>query len=292
MHALASTLLMAHAQPVARSITSSTKHSLAHRRLAKDLVWRWARARWPSLLPSATLMERSHIENSLPGRALTVNMSDDGAVWTLSIANQERDSAPIWLTRASITDTGTADQFSVETACSDIGAAAVVSPPAVLGTWVDRLELEDGVIPVLGVPRMIEGEAQAMSLLEQIATPERRLPFLVLAAKGTSRYYGSDPRVLAQNLRGIAHVACLSTPALRVCASRLGRTLAPAAGAVRIYAAGAPPQADAACAHPIFYPPSVDAAADVVPAPTRAFRSKLVRAVCELSVAARSACMT
>lgn len=48
-------------------------------------------------------------------------------------------------------------------------------------------------------------------------------------------YYGVDPRVLAEALRGLAHVACLAAPAIRRFTAETGRSLAPVPGSVRIY---------------------------------------------------------
>lgn len=93
----------------------------------------------------------------------------------------------MWITRASVRETGTADELSVETACSNIGAAASVAPPALLGTWVDRLELDDQAVRVRREPSVIEDEQQASIFLEKVVLAKRRLPLLVLAAKGSSR---------------------------------------------------------------------------------------------------------
>ena len=269
-----------------RAILSSPTHTAANRRLAKDLVWRWVGSRWPFLVPSAAVMERSHIESALPGRALSVATSDDGSEWSLSVAIQEREHAPVWVTRASVADTGRADRLALETTCSDPGAAPVIAPPAVLGAWVDRLALHDADVPVLAVPRFLDDEEQATTFLAQVAAQRRRLPLLLLAAKGESKYYGADPRVLAEAVRGLAHVACLAAPALRTVSAAWGRALAPVPGAVRIYVPGAPLQPEAARCHPTVHPAREATAPDGARRPAGDFRRQLLRRLCQLSVAA------
>jgi hypothetical protein len=270
--------------PVVRSLMSSRTHSSANRRLAKDIVWRWVASRWPFLMPTAAVMERSHIESALPGRTLSVATSEDGAVWTLTVSIRERETAPTWTTRAIVADTGSSDVVAVETSCSDIAAARVVAPPAVLGAWVERLALEDGGIPVQGQPRIVQDEADAQRLLEHVTHPNRALPVLLLAAKGDSKYYGVDPRVLAEAVSGLAHVACLAAPALRAWTELCGRALTPVPGAVRIYLPGFALGAQDA-EHPKSIPVRPHPmAADEGRNPATDFRRRLRQQLCSLSV--------
>ena len=67
---------------------------------------------------------------------------------------------------------------------------------------------------------------------------------IALANKPGSRYYGVDPRGLAEAVRGLAHVACLTPEAATELRSRLGQRFAPMPGAVRIYAPAFTPDAE------------------------------------------------
>ncbi|MGE4240480.1 hypothetical protein [Ramlibacter sp.] len=225
-------------EAVLRSLMSCQAHSAANRRLARDIVWRWLGSRWPHLRPNAALMERDELESASGRSSLRVATSEDGAVWTLTVSSREREADPEWTTRAVVADGGAADLVAVETSCSDLSAAWVISPPAVLGQWVDRLRLEDAGVPVTGQPRHVTDEAQARALFDHVTGDGRRLAVVLLAAKGDSQYYGVDPRMVAQSVRGLAHVACLTAPALGEWSKLCGRAASPVTGTARIYVPG------------------------------------------------------
>ena len=75
---------------VVRSALRSAQHSPTNRRHARELAWEWVSAKWPRLMPSVTEMDNANYERSLPGQQLSVSTSEDGAVWTLAIAHNER----------------------------------------------------------------------------------------------------------------------------------------------------------------------------------------------------------
>jgi hypothetical protein len=230
--------------PVVRSVLTSSTHSPTNRRLARELVWRWVASRWPKLMPTAQLLERPQLDSELPDQRLSVRTSADNTVWQLTVAHQQRAHMPAWMTRAVVANTGAADVLAVETACSDITAARVIAAPAVLGAWVEHLQLEDGGIQLRAQPLLIEDEAQVESFRGALLRPERRLPFLLLARKSNSRHYGTDPYVLAQSVRGLAHVACLSPSTIRACGEVLEPHGRPVQGAVRMILPGYAPDAD------------------------------------------------
>jgi hypothetical protein len=229
------------AQPrmMVRSMLRSRGRSPEQRRLAQELVWGWVRAKWPRLMPTPFDLQRGHFQRDLGDRRLSSGTNADGSVWTLSIAYDERDATRTWTTRALVADTPEADAFGLETTCTDRSLApVVVAPPKVLGAWVDRLELDDADFAVQGEPRLVEDEAQLAAFCEQLLSERRSLPVIALCNRPNSRYYGVDPGGLAEAVRGLAHVACL-TPELAVqAAERLGQHLGPAPGAARIYRPG------------------------------------------------------
>lgn len=272
-------------RPSAKVVVHCTLRSPAHpsrnRRLAQELVWDWVRAKWPRLVPSLGDMERGHFERALPGQALTVSTSGDGAVWTLAVAHEERGGARTWMTRAQVADAGDAYVLGLQTSCSDpIHAPMVVAPPRLLGAWVERLELEDGGVAVLGDARHVTDAAQLEAFLVHVSSDRRSLPVIALANKPGSRFYGVDPRGLAEAVRGLAHVACLTPELAAQVAGRLGDPFGVVPGAARIYA----PHfraTDAPQQHPLVR--------DNTPAGANepgAFRRLLCRQICALSARA------
>lgn len=230
----------AEASVLVRAALRSTTYSPRNRRLAQELAWRWVGAKWPGLMPPASDLERNHLERQLPGRRLAVSASGDGSVWTLEVAYSERDSTRTWITRALVADTGEADVMALQTTCSDVNPAppSVVAPPSLLGTWVERLDLADGGVAVLSEPRMVGDQEQLDAFCDHLLSDKRTLPVIALANKPNSRYYGVDPRGLAQAVRGLAHVACLAPDLVSDVTHRLGKHLAPVQGAARIYGPG------------------------------------------------------
>jgi hypothetical protein len=268
-------------RPVVRAALRSAAHSDLNRRRARDLVWGWVGAKWPRLMPSASELEWSHIERTAPGRKLSVATHADGSAWTLEVTYSERDGGS-WTTRALVADGGDADVMAVQTSCRDLPSPpAVVAPPKLLGTWVERLALEDGGVPVLGEPRMVSDEEQLAAFCDHLLSAHRTLPVIALTHKPQSRYYGVDPRGLAQVVRGLAHVACLTPELATGVGQRLGRPLAPVPGIARIYGRGF--SADAAPAdHPSVRPPvHQDASREEDPG---ALRRLICRRICAMSV--------
>ncbi|MEO5670879.1 MAG: hypothetical protein ABIR26_09340, partial [Ramlibacter sp.] len=209
------------------SALRSRAHSHLNRRRAKDLAWGWVGAKWPRLMPSASELEKSQIEIRLPGRRLSVSSNADGSLWRLEVEYGEKDGSRSWITRASVADTGDADLMAVQTACSDLAAGpAVIAPPRLLGSWVERLELEDGGVAVLGEPRFVSDIEGLAAFCAHVLSGERTLPVIALTNKPNSRYYGVDPAGLSEAVRGLAHVACFTPELAADAAGRLGRHLA------------------------------------------------------------------
>ncbi|MBA2961046.1 MULTISPECIES: hypothetical protein [Ramlibacter] len=281
------------ASVVVRSILKSRIHTHENRRFAKDLAWRWVGAKWPRLVPSASELEKSHIDAVLPGRKLSVATSEDGATWTLEVSHQERDGARTWTTQVVVSDAGDADVVAVQTSCTDVESARIIAPPGVLGSWVERLDVHDAGVPVLAEPRLLESPEQLDPFVEHLLMPERRLPVVVLANKPNTRYYGADPRGIAEAARGLAHVVCLAPEAFATFTQTVDRKLAPVQGAVRIYKPGFTAAADGKD-HPLLRPePSRPGAGalDGEPDPNgpAVFRRLLCLKLCQISVAATAA---
>jgi hypothetical protein len=278
---------------VVRSILKSRTHTHENRRFAKDLTWRWVGTKWPRLVPSASELERSHIDYSLPGRKLSVATSEDGATWTLEVSHQERDGARTWTTQVVVSDGGDADVVAVQTSCSEMESAKVIAPPGVLASWVERLDVQDAGVPVLTEPRMVDTAEQVKDFVAHLLLPQRLLSVVVLANKPNTRYFGADPRGVAEAARGLAHVVCLAPEAYSAFTQAVDRKLAPVQGAVRIYKPGFALDADGKD-HPLFRPDSSKpaptmpdgstAAAAEVNGPA-AFRRLLCRKLCQISVA-------
>jgi len=206
----------AFAEPgiVLRAALKSPTHTDENRRLAKDIVWSWVGAKWPRLMPPRSQLESGQFQCVLPGRRLSVSTSRDGTAWTLELSYSERDGACTWTTRTVVADLGDADMVAVQTSCSLPEGQRRIAPPRVLGRWVERLQFDDAGIAVLGEPHFVQDDHQLALLCEHLLASDRRLPVIVLGNKPNSRYYGVDPRGLAEAVGGLAHVACLTPEAV------------------------------------------------------------------------------
>ena len=273
----------AAAQVVVRSSLRSAVRSPANRRRAQGLVWEWVGAKWPKLMPSPQDMERSHLERSVAGQALMVSTSGDGAVWTLSVANNERNGPRTWMTQARVMDAGDVDVVDLQTSCTRVpNAPLVVAPPRLLGDWVERLALEDAGLAVLGTPREVFEEPHRDAFCDHVRSPQRTLPVIALVSRPNSRYYGVDPRGLAEAVSGLAHVACFSRPMATGLADYLGPGLGLVHGAARIYAPGFSASATTAD-HPLVR--ELKAQDDSQKEDPGAFRRQLVRKILAINVA-------
>ena len=260
----------------------SARHSQANRDHARELAWRWVASKWPRLVPCASELEATHLERAFPGQALLATTSPDGKCWTLAIAHGERHGQRTWTTKASVTDTGSADLVAVRTACSDLGhAPPVVAPPKVLANWVERLELDDAGLAVTGEPRLVGHPDQLETFFTQVLSRQRSLPVIALTNKARSQHYGVDPRGLAEAVRGLAHVTCISSELAPVVARTLGQGFAIAHGSARIYSAGFHPEA-AVQDHPLMRP--VRPGGEPTTEDPGAFRRALCRKICAMSV--------
>lgn len=277
---------VASAEPevVLRAALKSPTHSDENRRLARDIVWSWVGAKWPRLMPPRSQLESGQFQCVLPGRRLSVATSRDGRAWTLEVSYSERDGACTWTTRAVVADLGDADMVAVQTSCTPPEGQRRIAPPRVLGRWVERLRLDDAGIAVQGEPHFVEGGQQLALLCDHLLAGDRTLPVILLGNKPNSRYYGVDPRGLAESVCGLAHVVCLTPEGIAAFAEKFGRGLAPAAASVRIYMPGFGAAATSRD-HPWMRPAASsepgEAAADA-----GAFRRFVCRRVCELSVRA------
>ena len=280
--------LPADTQAVVRSVLrGSSDSSSSQRRLAQDLAWRWVGAKWPRLLAGVTDTQAAQVHVRLPNAELLVQTSANAQTWVLQVAHRERDGARTWRTQAQVARSGAADLLSVLTSCSALHEGPrAVAPPGVLGLWVDRLALDDGGFAVLSQAREVTDHSHLAAFLEHLLSPVRRLPIIALSHQPHSRYYGVDPAGLAEAVRGLAHVACVSPAIVAAVAQRFGPALAPVAGAARVYAPGLSLPLDAATAqalHPLWLDPRP--AGHPRNAEPGAFRRSLCRRLCAWSVA-------
>lgn len=264
-----------------RATLRSAVHTQANRRQAKRIVWHWIAGKWPRLMPAPGFLEEDHFDRSFPGVRLSV--SSDQSAWILELHQLGRGSHRCWTTRAVVADGGDADVVAVQATCSDLASAPVVAPPGVLSAWVERLDLRDAGVPVTGEPRFVD--ADALPDFERLlCSSERRLPIAVLTNKAGTRFYGADPRGLAEATRGLAHVMCLTPEAAATLVDRYGRRVAPVATQVRIYAPSFT-DSDAPGRHLLIRPPArVSAEGQPVPGYASLFRRNICRRVCAMSV--------
>jgi hypothetical protein len=269
---------------VVRASLQCRAHNRANRQRAQQLVWAWVRGKWPGLVPPAADLSRSRIEASAPGQALSVASDPDGADWTLSLAHTDARSGRTWMTTARVADSGEVDTLGVQISCTGSTEGGFsVAPPRLLGMWVQHLELSDGGFGVIGEPRFVEDLAAAEAFCNHVLSPERTLPIIALANSARSRYFGVDPGVLAEAVRGLAHVACLSAPLPDEVTERLGPELVPMRGAARLYG----PHFDRGAAHenhPLIKP--LRRMTDRPGEDPSSFRRVLVNRACALSAAA------
>jgi hypothetical protein len=267
---------------VVRSTLHCRAHSPDNRQHARELAWRWVGAKWPRLLPLASDMARSNFGRALPGQELLVATSEDASVWSLSVAHEERHGRRTWMTRVQVADAGGADVVGLQTACTDVpDAPLVVAPPRLLGDWVEFLDLEDAGIAVQGAPREVIDRWQLDALCAHLLAQDRKLPVIALVNRPQTRYYGVDPDGLAENLCGLAHVACIAPHLSDDLATRLGRDFAVVHGAARIYAPGFTTHANPG-AHPLVRDASGQTTGQAHD--PGAFRRLLRKKICALSV--------
>ncbi len=230
-------------RPVLKSALFSGRSSSSQRRLAQDLAWHWVGTKWARLLGAVGDRRAPEVHVVQAGAELQAAVSPDGQGWALAVANRERDGGRTWMTRAEIKTQqgpdGEVDVFTVVTACTPLDdAPRVLAPPGVLQLWVDRLGLDDGGVGILGEAREVSHDDQLDAFLRHVLSPQRRLPVVALCHQPRSQYYGVDPKALATAVRGIAHVACLTTQTCQDVLARWGAGLAPVAGAARLYPPG------------------------------------------------------
>ena len=267
---------------VVRSSLRCAAHSPANRRRARDLVWRWVGSKWPRLIPPTFELERDFIERAAPQQELMVAGSGDGLSWTLLLAHTDGKGDRTWMIEVQVGDAGGADLLRVQTSCAGhSNSPLVVAPPRLLGLWVEHLELDDGGVPVIGEPRAVDSRQQAQAFCSHVLSGARCLPVIALSNSAHSRYYGVDPRGLAEAVRGLAHVACLSPDTSSIVTQTLGRDFGPDSGAARIYAPGFNPLA-AQDDHPLIKP--VRRRVEAPLGDPGSFRRFLVQRVCAFSV--------
>lgn len=273
---------------VVRSKLGCANHSPANRSRARELAWAWVGAKWPRLLPTDAQTALASFERALPGQELLVrthaNEPDGATVWSLSVAYTQRASARTWMTQAQVIDTGTADVLSLQTACTEMPQTPlVVAPPRLLSDWVEGLDLQDDGIAVQSAPREVIDHWQLDALCKHLLSHERKLPVIALVNRPQTHYYGVDPKGLAENVRGLAHVVCIAQHLEADISSRFGSELGVEQGAARIYTAGFNPNADRR-SHPLLRdanPRSPGRQAD-----PGEFRRLLRRKICAMSVEA------
>ncbi len=269
---------------VVRVALRSQRHSDANRQRARELAWQWVAAKWPRLMPSPDQMEMARFSHAAGGQQIAMSRAADHSSWSLAVAFDEKNGARTWLTEVEVADGGNADVLRLQTSCTDgVDAPLVVAPPRLLGSWVERMELEDGPFAVLGEPREVNDEARLKGFLALVLSAQRTLPVIALANRPETRFYGVDPRALATAVQGLAHVICLDASMAPEVADRLGPRLGVVPGAARIYSANVPVQENAHN-HPLVRNTQAIGKAQHT---AGAFRRMLCQRICALSVRER-----
>ncbi len=268
-------------QPVVCTTLRGARHSDATGRKARELAWQWVASKWPRLMPNSADRMIGRFARHLPGQRLVASVGPGRSDWTLAVAFDERLGSRTWITQIDITDRGDADILSLRTACTRRpDAPAIIAPPSLLGTWVERLALQDGPFAVLGEPREVRDEAQLQAFITHVLSPNRRLPLIALTSRPHSRHFGVDPQGLATSVRGLAHVVCVAPNIAAGVAQRLGSQLGVVPGAARIYRAAAG-TVTAAHAHPLLRATPDNAGPGGAKG---AFRRSLCQTICAWSV--------
>lgn len=268
-------------QPVVRVTLRGARHPNATGRKARELAWQWVASKWPRLMPNNTELVMGRFARNLPGQRLVSQLGPDPSSWTLAVAFDERNGARTWKTQIDITDGTETDTLSLQTDCTrSLDAPAIIAPPSLLGSWVERLDLQDGPFSVLGEPREAHDNAQLEAFYRHVLSPLRRLPVIALTHRPRSRYFGVDPQGLATAIRGMAHVVCVAPDIAPDIARHLGPDMGVVPGAARIYRAGFTPGADPQ-GHPLL---RAAAENDVPNGSKSAFRRTLCQAICAWSV--------
>jgi hypothetical protein len=276
---------MAEGRVVVHASLRASEHSRANRERARRLVWQWVGSKWPRLVPSPVDLERNAVRRSAPGQELSVSHSGSGAgnddAWTMSVAHRDGKANRTWMTQVVVRDAADADLMLVRASCiGDQDAAFVVAPPRVLGLWVEHLDFTDGGFAVIGEPRAVNDPHQGEAFCDHVLSDRRMLPVIALMNSPHSRYYGVDPNGLAEAVRGLAHVVCVSAPMAGIVAERLGSDFVPNSGGARIYAPGfntTAQQVDHPLLKPLFQGKSRSGDPGL-------FRRTLVQTVCAISV--------
>lgn len=267
---------------VVHSSLRCTAHSAANRRRARELVWRWVRSKWPQLAPLAIDAARDPFERAAAGQELVAATSADGRSWRLAIAHTSDRGGRTWLTDVLVADTADADVLTVQISWTgNVEGPLVVAPPRLLGLWAENLDIDDDGVAVIGEPRPVDDRQQVEAFCGHVLSEARALPVIALAHGERSRYFGVDPRALAESLSGLAHVACLSPTGASIACERLGSNLGPDSGAARIYARGFTDRATPD-AHPLLRPARPRSGT-----PSEApgsFRRRLIQRICAVSV--------
>ena len=267
---------------VMRSSLRCTTPSLSNRQRAKELAWRWVGTKWPRLVPSSDERDGVAVERAAPGQELMTTASGDGRTWTLSLAHTSDRGGRTWLIDIEVADADGSDVLRVQTSWTgDADGPLVVAPPRLMRLWVENLDIDDAGVAVTGDPHSIEDREHAQAFHGHVLSGARTLPIIALSHGAHSRYYGVDPRALAEALSGLAHVVCLSPAVASLVSERLGKALAPDSGAARIYAPGFD-MADSPDDHPLIK--AVELRVGQARKDPGALRRLLVQRVCGLSV--------
>jgi hypothetical protein len=152
-----------------------------------------------------------------------------GRTWTTEIVIAQKDDEP--------------PKFSTRLLVSTSEDALDIAPhsPGFIQQITEEIGLYEHIYPIEAHARLIQSDDDAHSLIEQLLSPNRKLPIFVLTVSERA----SDPaqplldaEQLARATLGIGHIVILPAIYTRILVERFGRLKAVFGGAVRAYLPG------------------------------------------------------
>lgn len=223
---------------VTQSFLPSRIHSEENRVAARTRVLDWARSKWPALVPAAAY-EGHAFEHDQAGLRIAATSSADGSLWAFRSEHLDTQVARVWVTEAIVASLGQTDTFGVRNSCSILTKDPIpVSSPRFLKDFVSHHDLVDAGVSVTGTHYFIDDSSCMDYLVNLLTAPERMLPVIVLSQLPNSSFYAVDPKHLARDVQGLAHVFCVPPAMTFELSARVGKPLSVFNGAVRTYQPG------------------------------------------------------
>jgi len=226
-------------RPVMQMLRSASDASESRRQRARDIVLKWAVARWPDL---AEPLSRNPVDLDVdqPGFKAGIVDVSDRAAWAFRVEHLDTQVAGrAWVVEVVVSYIKNAiDVFGVRTQCTAVGAEDVpCSSPAFLKDWAAELEMSDGRLPIDARALDVQDEASLQLLSASLLDPTRELPIVAISQMQDDSWPIS-PDALARRTVGLAHVVKLRRAQADELIFAVGRDRAVFNGAVRTFLPG------------------------------------------------------